>query len=362
MVTAYEAEELPGLRANATRGHRFHGVQSGRRWGEHTYQTGSARRNSGTTRRSPASSSRSTGGSPPRGSCSPASGNEAGAVEPFLHSYLAERVIGTAKLNPKDATPPWSTPRRSPYASSGSAASERALVQEMLRRRQPAGRSTASDETLRRARARTGARAPGRCRRGEPGYRCGDSGRLARTERECRGEGEPMPVLDVVDDAIEEALRQRIASTWSTKRRPARRCGVSPRSYVSGDMTPLALAAPSHPRSGRQAGPRRSRPRRQGRRRRAARRRHGGHLHRPAPDAGDDRHRRRPGGRRRRRPVDPERRAHDALPARARAAARAGPRRHPDHRRRHHPEGGHGRAAGAWASASCSAPARRRPT
>ena len=42
----------------------------------------------------------------------------------------------------------------------------------------------------------------------EPGFRCGDSGRLARTERECRGEGEPVPVLDVVDDAIEEALRQ----------------------------------------------------------------------------------------------------------------------------------------------------------
>jgi len=44
----------------------------------------------------------------------------------------------------------------------------------------------------------------------EPGFRCGDSGRLARTERECRDEGEPVPVLDVVDDAIEEALRQGI--------------------------------------------------------------------------------------------------------------------------------------------------------
>ena len=45
---------------------------------------------------------------------------------------------------------------------------------------------------------------------GEPGFRCGDSGRLARTERECRGEGEPVAVLDVVDDAIEEALRQGV--------------------------------------------------------------------------------------------------------------------------------------------------------
>jgi peptide subunit release factor 1 (eRF1) len=45
---------------------------------------------------------------------------------------------------------------------------------------------------------------------GEPGFRCADSGRLALTERDCRGEGEPTAVLDVVDDAIEEALRQKV--------------------------------------------------------------------------------------------------------------------------------------------------------
>jgi peptide subunit release factor 1 (eRF1) len=45
---------------------------------------------------------------------------------------------------------------------------------------------------------------------GEPGFRCGDSGRLALTEAECRGEGEPIPVIDIVDDAIEEALRQSV--------------------------------------------------------------------------------------------------------------------------------------------------------
>ena len=45
---------------------------------------------------------------------------------------------------------------------------------------------------------------------GEPGFRCGDSGRLALTEAECRGEGEPIPVIDIVDDAIEEALRQGV--------------------------------------------------------------------------------------------------------------------------------------------------------
>jgi peptide subunit release factor 1 (eRF1) len=44
----------------------------------------------------------------------------------------------------------------------------------------------------------------------QPGFRCGDSGRLALTERECRGEGKPIPVLDIIDDAIEEALRQGV--------------------------------------------------------------------------------------------------------------------------------------------------------
>ena len=45
---------------------------------------------------------------------------------------------------------------------------------------------------------------------GEPGFRCSGSGRLALTERDCRGEGDPIPVLDVVDDAIEEVLRQGV--------------------------------------------------------------------------------------------------------------------------------------------------------
>jgi peptide subunit release factor 1 (eRF1) len=43
-----------------------------------------------------------------------------------------------------------------------------------------------------------------------PGFRCADSGRLALGERDCRGEGNPIPVLDVIDEAIEEALRQGV--------------------------------------------------------------------------------------------------------------------------------------------------------
>jgi peptide subunit release factor 1 (eRF1) len=43
-----------------------------------------------------------------------------------------------------------------------------------------------------------------------PGFRSGKTGRLATREEELRGQGDVLPVLDVVDDAIEEALRQRV--------------------------------------------------------------------------------------------------------------------------------------------------------
>ena len=45
----------------------------------------------------------------------------------------------------------------------------------------------------------------------EPGFRGVASGGSALMEADLRGEGDVVPVLDVVDDAIEEALRQRVA-------------------------------------------------------------------------------------------------------------------------------------------------------
>ena len=91
-------------------------------------------------------------------------------------------------------------------------------------------------------------------------------------------------------------------------------------------------------------GPRRARSRREDHRPRAARRRHGGHLHRPAPDARADRRDGDPGGRRRGRHLDPLRRAHDARAADPRAAARERRRGRARRRRRHDPAGRRGRA------------------
>ena len=210
-VTAYDTRELPGLRAESTRGKRFHSDQDGRSgWGEHTYNNriraekqrhfeAIARELFTLDRRHPA-----------HGIVLAGTGADAGAVEPFLHSYLVERMIGTVRLNPKEAT--LSTVHLATLAvrEGYERASERALVHEMLEGVGTGWGINGLGPTLR-------ALARGQVRSlmvnadaSEPGFRCGDSGRLALTARECRDEGEPIPVLDVIDDAIEEALRQRV--------------------------------------------------------------------------------------------------------------------------------------------------------
>ena len=209
-VTAYHTRELLDLRADSTRGKRFHGDQNGSGWGEHSYNNrireekqrhyeAIARQLFAIDRHHPA-----------HGIVLAGPGPEAGAVEPFLHSYLVERLIGTARLNPKEATLSAVHATTLAVREGYERASERALVHEMLEGVGTGWGVNGLTPTLK-------ALSRGQVRSllvhadaGEPGFRCGDSGRLALTERECRGEGEPIAVLDVVDDAIEEALRQGV--------------------------------------------------------------------------------------------------------------------------------------------------------
>jgi peptide subunit release factor 1 (eRF1) len=208
-VTAYQTRELLGLRADSTRGKRFHGDQNGPGWGEHTYNNrireekqrhyeAIARELFAIDRRRPA-----------HGLVLAGTGGEA-AVKPFLHSYLVERVIGTARMNPKEVTPASVHATTLAVREAYERASERALVHEMLEGVGTGWGINGLRPTLRalsRGQVRSLLVNADAC---EPGFRCGDSGRLALTPRECRGEGEPIPVLDVVDDAIEEALRQDV--------------------------------------------------------------------------------------------------------------------------------------------------------
>jgi peptide subunit release factor 1 (eRF1) len=209
-VTAFATRELSGLRANSTRGKKFHGDHDGRGgWGEHTYHNrireekqrhyeAIARELFAIDRRHPA-----------HGIVLAGSGAEA-AVEPFLHSYLVERLIGTTRLNPKEATLASVHAATLAVREAYERRAERELVHEMLE-----GIGTGWGVNGLRSTLRALARGQVRsllvnADASEPGFRCGDSGRLALTPRECRGEGEPIPVLDIVDDAIEEALRQGV--------------------------------------------------------------------------------------------------------------------------------------------------------
>jgi peptide subunit release factor 1 (eRF1) len=209
-VTAYTATELPGLRADSTRGKRFRSDNDGSSgWGEHTYNNrireekqrhyeAIARELFAIDRRQPA-----------HGIVLAGTGTEA-AVEPFLHNYLVERVLGTARLNPKEATPARVHEATLVVREAWERDSERALVHEMEEALGSGWSVNGMTPTL-KALSRGQVRALlVHADAGEPGFRCGDTGRLTIAERECRGEGEPIPVLDVVDDAIEEALRQRV--------------------------------------------------------------------------------------------------------------------------------------------------------
>ncbi len=139
-VTAFVAAELPSLRADSTRGKRFRGDDDGPSgWGEHTYNNrireekqrhyeAIARELFAIDRRHPA-----------HGIVLAGTGTEAAAVEPFLHNYLVERVIGTAKLNPKDVSPRWCMPPPWPCVRPTSAPPSGAWSTRCSRASAPAG-------------------------------------------------------------------------------------------------------------------------------------------------------------------------------------------------------------------------------
>lgn len=209
-VTAFDVNELPGLHSPSTRGGRFRGDNDGPGWGEHAYNNrireekqrhfeAVARQLFEVDRRQPA-----------HGIVLGATGTDAGAVEPFLHNYLADRLMGSVKLTPRQANSALVHEATLAVREAWERETEKHLVEEVL---EAAGNRWAVNgvrETLK-------ALARGQVRSllvhadvAMPGFRCSESGRLALTERECRGEGDAIPVLDVIDDAIEEALRQHV--------------------------------------------------------------------------------------------------------------------------------------------------------
>lgn len=138
-------------------------------------------------------------------------GTDATALEPFLHNYLVERLIGFARLAPKDATPAAVRQLAMEARAEHSRSAETQHVEELAE-------GLGTGWAVNGVRATLKALSQGQVRlllvRGDaamPGFRSMVTGRLSTLARDLRDDGEVLPTVDIIDDAVEEALRQRVA-------------------------------------------------------------------------------------------------------------------------------------------------------
>lgn len=147
---------------------------------------------------------------PVRGIVLASAGTEAEALKMFLHPYVAGKVVGSIRMARRNAT------LTTVHATTLEAREvferklERHLVAEMLLG-QGSGWSIngigPTLEALSKGQVRT---LLVRADASVPGFRCAGTGRLTLNARDCKSLGDAVPVPDVIDDAIEEALRQRV--------------------------------------------------------------------------------------------------------------------------------------------------------
>lgn len=209
-VTAFAASELLGLHAEASRGGRFHSDRHGAPgMGEHTWHNrirNEKQRHLTTVADAIFQLDRKKRID---GVVLASTGADAAALIPHLHTYLRDRVIGTVKLNPKETTEAHVHTVTLAARVEAERTAENALVEKLEDAHGTGWAVNGLKPTL-------GALAKGQLRtllvnadRESPGFRCG-SGRLVLGERECGAEGKGTPVVDVIDEALEEALRQRV--------------------------------------------------------------------------------------------------------------------------------------------------------
>lgn len=215
-VSAFDVEELPSLAAGeTTRAGRFHGTSAAGRGGvafaasgEHNYNQRIRVEKHRHHARIAERLFETVRDQPVRGIVLAGNGDGAGAVERHLHPYVARSVLGSARLNPKTAAPAEVLAAVLMTQSAAERQEERAHVRR-LREGLGTGWAVNGIEATLSALGRGQVRtllvdAAEAC----PGWRCRSSGRLTTDPGACRAEGGGHPVPDVIDEAIEEALRQ----------------------------------------------------------------------------------------------------------------------------------------------------------
>jgi len=136
-------------------------------------------------------------------------GTDAEALVPHLDSTVQGKVLGTLRLAPKGASAAELRERAFALLADAAETAAAEAVGEVAGLVSSGWAADGVEPTLR-------ALARGQVRTlivdhdaVIPGYRMSGSGRLATTPSASRADGEPVPVADLLDDAIEEALRQR---------------------------------------------------------------------------------------------------------------------------------------------------------
>lgn len=211
-VTAFQATVVQKVTSEITRGGRWHaGGARGDATGEHTFHNrirDEKRRHFEGVARALFELDRK---SPGHQIVIAAGGSDAAALEPFLHTYLAERLIGFAKLSLKDANPDSVHQLTKEMRAEHARNLDTQHIEELAEGLGTGWAVNGVRETL-------NALSQGKVRfllvRGEavmPGFRSMKTGRLSTQARDLRADGDVLPTVDVLDDAIEEALRQRVA-------------------------------------------------------------------------------------------------------------------------------------------------------
>ncbi len=211
-VSAFGCEELPGEVSEATRGGKFHSDRADSPGtGERTFHH---RIRKELHRHCAAVVSRLqdlAGSRPLRGLVLAGPGTMPRELARFLPGRLQDQLLGIARLNPTEVTPARVRTEALRLRVEHERAKERALVAELESGIATGWAVNGARETLRalsRGQVRT---LLVRADVSGWGFRCEASGRLVLSRAECRNEGRPIPVADLVSEAIEEALRQHVA-------------------------------------------------------------------------------------------------------------------------------------------------------
>jgi peptide subunit release factor 1 (eRF1) len=211
LIGVGSAAELEGLIETSRRGGEFHGDRGDAPgWGERDYHhrlREERHRHCAAIAHHLQSLTRTH---PVRGIVLAGPRKEVAALVPFLPRELAGRLLGTAALNPTAVRAAEVQVAALAIASEHDRAAELALVSS-LEESIGAGWAVEGPRDTLHALARGQVRTLlVRADLEGSGFRCAGSGRLVLARGDCGGEGEPRPVLDVVDEAVEEALRQGI--------------------------------------------------------------------------------------------------------------------------------------------------------